>query len=90
MEKKKSIILILALLVFVFFASLVISKNLDRTGGGSRRPGNAGKITDHTFDFKLIKEANKDAKKNYLISPYSIKIALNMLKDGANNESYKH
>lgn len=41
------------------------------------------------FNIKLIKEVNKTNKTNYLISPYSIEIALNMLKVGAKGNTLK-
>lgn len=41
------------------------------------------------FNIKLIKEVNKTTKINYLISPYSIEIALNMLKVGAKGNTLK-
>ena len=37
MEKKKSVIIILSLLVFIFFASLVVSKNLNRSVDNKRK-----------------------------------------------------
>ncbi len=44
---------------------------------------------DYSFDVKLIRGMNKyDNKTNYLISPYSIEVALNMVKQGAANNSY--
>ena len=44
--------------------------------------------SNDSFNLKLLKEVNKDNKKNYLISPYSIEIALNMLKSGADGDTY--
>ena len=56
---------------------------------------NKKKPTDHptftekdSFSIKLLKETNLDNKKNYLISPYSIEIALKMLESGANGNTY--
>ena len=53
------------------------------------------KPTDHptftekdSFSIKLLKETNLNNKKNYLISPYSIEIALKMLESGANGNTY--
>lgn len=37
----------------------------------------------NNYMIDLIKQTNKDYNDNYLISPYSIKVALNMLKEGA-------
>lgn len=44
---------------------------------------------DTDFNIKLIKTVNSINNDNYLISPYSIEIALNMLKSGANNNTLK-
>ena len=41
------------------------------------------------FNSKIIREINKNEDKNYLISPYSIEVALNMLRDGANGKTEK-
>ena len=38
------------------------------------------------FNINLIKTANKNKTDNYLISPYSIELALNLLKEGALKE----
>lgn len=46
------------------------------------------KFSDTDFNINLIKTANSSIEGNYLISPYSIEIALNMLKEGANNTTY--
>jgi len=39
------------------------------------------------YSIKLLREANNTYKDNYLISPYSIKVALSMLKEGANGNT---
>ena len=39
------------------------------------------------YNSLLIKEVNKDNKSNYLVSPYSIEIALNLLKESTNNKT---
>ena len=41
----------------------------------------------YTFNTRLIKEVNKSQNNNYLISPYSIEIALSMLREGANGKT---
>jgi len=45
-----------------------------------------GKFTDVGFDFKFLKLENN--KKNMLYSPLSIKYALNMLQEGAENNTF--
>lgn len=53
-------------------------------------PSNPPKeYTETDYNVKLIKTVNSTQDGNYLISPYSIEIALNMLKDGAKEDSYK-
>ena len=42
---------------------------------------------DGDYKIKLLKAVNSSEKNNYLISPYSIRIALNMLADGADAET---
>ena len=44
---------------------------------------------DYNYDFQLIKEVKKSDNKNFLISPYSIEIALNMLYDGTDGKTRK-
>ena len=43
--------------------------------------------TKNSFNVKLIKATHKSG--NYLISPYSIEVSLNMLKEGANGNTKK-
>ena len=42
---------------------------------------------DDNFTTSIIKMANANKNSNYLISPYSMEIALNMLRDGANGNT---
>lgn len=44
--------------------------------------------TDANFNIRLIKTVNSSVKSNYLISPYSIEMALNLLKEGAKDNTY--
>ena len=46
-------------------------------------------IANENYEIDLIKSVNENSNDNYLISPYSIKIALNILKDGAKENSKK-
>ena len=45
------------------------------------------KFNDTDYNINLIKTVNSTQNDNYLISPYSIEIALQMLRDGANGNS---
>lgn len=53
------------------------------------RKANKEKIVlDNDFNINIIKAFNKlDGDKNYLISPYNIYLALNMLRDGASGKT---
>lgn len=46
-------------------------------------------FNDSEFSINLIKAVNEGKKENYLISPYSIEIALSMLRDGAKANTLK-
>ena len=84
MKKKKTVIIIIAMLVIIFITSLVISKNNENT----IRKRNISKV-DYKFTLNFIKEVDKNRKDNYLVSPYSVEIALNMLRDGTSGNSKK-
>ena len=84
MKKKKTVIIIIAMLVIIFITSLVISKNNENT----IRKRNISKV-DYNFTLNFIKEVDKNRKDNYLVSPYSVEIALNMLRDGTSGNSKK-
>ena len=77
---KKEIIIIILIVIILLVCSFFIFK----------KEKNKEEITiSHNFNIDLIKLVSNDNKDNYLISPYSIKIALNMLKEGANNNTLK-
>ena len=84
MKKKKAVIIIIAMLVIIFITSLIISKNNENT----IRKRNISKV-DYKFTLNFIKEVDKNRKDNYLVSPYSVEIALNMLRDGTSGNSKK-
>ena len=52
MKNKKTIIVLLVVIVFTFFAFLVISKNIESLDNGSKP---VSIVTDHSFEFKFIK-----------------------------------
>ena len=70
---KKSLFIIFILLISIFVCTSCFKEN------------NRKYNTKNGFNIKLIKSTIK--KENYLISPYSIEIALNMLKEGANGNT---
>lgn len=70
---KKSSFIIFILFISIFVCTSCFKEN------------NKKYNTKNGFNIKLIKSTIK--KENYLISPYSIEIALNMLKEGANGNT---
>ena len=63
---------------------IIINKKIDTIEKYVKEKGDA-----NSFNLKLLKEVNKDNHQNYLISPYSIEIALSMVKDGATGTTHK-
>ena len=88
MKKKISIILTVIVITGLAIGSIILvtkyNKKIHKTPSNTN-PTTAVVVDD--FDYKLLKEVNKDNKDNYLVSPYSINIALSMLRDGANNNT---
>ena len=89
MNNKKLLISILSLivigsLVFVYFKFF----NKEPVNNTSNDPGEVI-VNNNNFNSKIIKEVDKinTSKKNYLVSPYSIEIALNLLKESTNNKT---
>ena len=88
MKKKITIILTVLVITGLAIGSIILvtkyNKKINKTPNTTTTT--AQNVVDD-FDFKLLKEVNKDTKENYLISPYSINVALAMLRDGANNNT---
>jgi len=75
---KKIILIVISILIFTsifcFFFMLLKKENL--------KPNLDIKKFNYSFDSKMIRQVNKYYNHNYIISPYSINVALNMLKEG--------
>ena len=80
-KKKEKIIVILGVIIVILIGGL-IGKMLDKKEE-EKKPTPAG-ITGN-FNVDIIK--NTYIKDNYLISPYNIEIALNMLREGADGKT---
>ena len=93
MKMKSSNKLGIMLVVFLIIIGVgFIIYNRIEAGNVEKRDKKKEKIVvdeDTNFDIRIIKEVNKDNQENYLISPYSIRRALSMLAEGANNETEK-
>lgn len=46
-----------------------------------------GESNDTNFNINFIKNVNNGKSDNYLVSPYSVELALNMLRDGSNGDT---
>ena len=86
MKKRITIILVVTIILLTAITIGIIIKNKRNNNFQNRRVDYIEK--ESPFNLKLIKEVNKNRKENYLISPYSIEIALNLLKEGANNNTF--
>ncbi len=83
MKKINIIIYIIIILIGSIFLYLDI-KNMKKTNLNNKK---IKPEYDGTYNIDLIKRVNATQEENYLISPYSIEMALNMLKDGANGQT---
>ena len=76
---KKAIIILPVIAILLIFGGVYLLKH---------KPKEINVYVEaRDFNSKIIRQVNKETDTNYLISPYSIEIALNMLKDGANGET---
>lgn len=84
---KLSIIIFTIIILVGFYILYLDIRSMKKTIDPKQSKKETG--YENSFNINLIKTVNKDYKDNYLISPYSIEIALNMLKDGANGTTEK-
>ncbi|MDO5481367.1 MAG: serpin family protein [Candidatus Saccharibacteria bacterium] len=84
-------IAILAFMPVVFALWTYFSHNLTEDGLNPSQTFHpvdpSSLIKSDSFEFDFIKTANADKAENYLISPYSIKTALQLLNEGADGET---
>ena len=89
----KIIIVILVIYIIGLGGYLVYDKVLKKDSSMQERPIDKPKdepiVKSREFNYNLIlnNHAIAEKNKNYLISPYSIEIALNMLRDGASGDT---
>lgn len=84
---KKNIITIFVVLVITALAVLSIILVTKYNKKVSVPQTTTQQIVKNTFEYEMLKEVNKLNQDNYLISPYSMKVALTMLLEGSNNET---
>ena len=82
MKKKNSIKIVLFIIVVMLIvcACIIFTKSMKNEKEED--------TMDSSFNINIIKKFHKfDGNRNYLISPYNIEIALNMLRDGASGKT---
>ena len=89
--KDKLSIFSMFFVIFTMIFILLIPKIIDKRGHNSEKAEEKIKEKESINDFStnIIKIVNNNEDSNYLISPYSIEIALNMLKLGASNNTLR-
>ena len=81
---KKNLLYMVVVLVLLSGCLFLINKQMDHIEEKEKVKSN-----NTNFNLKILKEVNKNNKSNYLISPYSIEIALSMVKDGSTGTTHK-
>ena len=91
MKKFEKVLVYLFVLVIISAIGTAVYVGVKEIPITSLNPLKKSKKESHETDFNinLIQAVNNSYQENYLISPYSIEIALNMLKDGSNGNTYK-
>lgn len=85
MNKNIKYILIGSIALLIIVICFIIFR--DQGGNTPSKPLTFDESGDFTID--LIKNVNKNQDNNYLISPYSIEVALNMLREGSSGNTKK-
>ena len=83
---KKKILIVLAILCI---AGITLTGVLYMNKNKKQNINNDDEIkyVDNSFNLNLIKKVNFNKNENYLVSPYSVEIALNLLREGANGNT---
>lgn len=91
MKNRNIVICLIVIIAIGVIGILLINKHLSTKEKEVETPEVKKPMTyeDTDYNTRLIKTVNSSYKENYLISPYSIEIALNMLKVGANGDTQK-
>lgn len=80
--RKKIYIPLICTTLLLLVCGFIVFRIINTKSGNSKKKGSTG-----NYNIDLIKSIKEN--KNYLISPYSIEIALNMLKEGASGNTLK-
>lgn len=95
MDNNKNLIMIIGIIViFMIVGGIFMTKSKTKIKDkplpidNPSDPSNINVNLNNEFNMDIIKIVNSKETGNYLISPYSIEIALNMLKEGSDGETY--
>lgn len=81
-------ILTICLIIIIVACSFMIGYRIMKNNEKPKEKVEENKVTENLdFNSYFIRETNKLENGNYLVSPYSVEIALNMLKEGSNGET---
>lgn len=81
---KRIIYLLIIIVLLVTIIGIIIFKDISKTNNNSKEDI---VITDNDFTLNFVKNVNKNKLENYLVSPYSVEVALNMLKSGSSGNT---
>ena len=86
---KRYIVLIVGIIIVIAIIVLVIIAltHKDKIQDFIHKEKNPSSYEEQDFNLKLIKTVNSTQMGNYLVSPYSIEVALNMLKEGSSGDT---
>ena len=89
MDKKKNIIFGIVIGVAVLLLAVIMILLVIEFKNTPPQPYH-GDSDDGTFSTSFIRASHEQAKgKNYMISPYSVEIALSMLREGTKGDSFE-
>ena len=83
---------LISIVTFIFIATFIVVAiiylvnfiNNHRNNDGGYKPTN---ISEKDFSLSVFKRTSANTSSNFLVSPYSMSVALNMLKDGAEGDT---
>ena len=84
---KNKVTIIFPIIAIIILLLLTVTTIKRKNNSSYENDNMQTEYKENDFNIDLIKTVNNNNQRNYLISPYSIEIALNMLKIGANGNT---
>ena len=85
MKRNLIFLVTVSVCILIIFGMIIMNKEKEEKEIGKKEKIS---LVNGEYNLNLIKTVNNGKNDNYLISPYSIEIALRMLMDGAKEETY--